>query len=96
MTGAAFFDLDRTLLAGASGPVFAAAMRAGVITASQELPGEKLLFSIFNPFGETLPSMALARGGRPLRQGQVPGRRRAAADEAADILVGMVQPLRPG
>ena len=45
-TGAAFFDLDRTLLAGASGPVFAAAMRRAGVASARELPGEKLLFGI--------------------------------------------------
>ena len=40
--GAAFFDLDRTLLAGASGEVFSHAMReAGLVTRS--IPGENLL-----------------------------------------------------
>ena len=58
--GAAFFDLDRTLLAGASGEVFSAAMKtAGLVNRS--IPGEALLFRVFNTIGETLPSMALAR-----------------------------------
>ena len=56
--GAAFFDLDRTLLAGASGEVFSAAMKtAGLVNRS--IPGEALLFRLFNSIGETLPSMAL-------------------------------------
>ncbi|MGO1165986.1 MAG: hypothetical protein ACTMHL_05150 [Janibacter sp.] len=43
MTGAAFFDLDRTLLPKASGPALSAAMReTGVVTS--RLPGESLLF----------------------------------------------------
>ena len=59
-TGAAFFDLDRTLLAGASGEVFAAAMReAGLVNRS--IPGEGLLYRLFNTIGETMPSMAMAR-----------------------------------
>ena len=37
--GAAFFDLDRTLLAGASGEVFSTAMRAAGFT-SRSIPGE--------------------------------------------------------
>ncbi len=96
MTGAAFFDLDRTLLAGASGPVYAAAMRAAGITASRELPGEKLLFGIFNSFGETLPSMALARGGIAFAKGKSRSAVCSAATEAADTLVGLVQPYAAG
>ena len=41
--GAAFFDLDRTLLTGASGAVFSHAMRdAGLLTRS--VPGEAALY----------------------------------------------------
>ena len=61
-SGAAFFDLDRTLLAGASGVVFSAAMKeAGLV--SRAIPGEALAYRLFNTIGETLPSMALARQG---------------------------------
>jgi putative phosphoserine phosphatase/1-acylglycerol-3-phosphate O-acyltransferase len=91
VTGAAFFDLDRTLLAGASGPVFSAAMReAGV--SSRELPGERLLFGLFNAIGETLPSMALARGGVGLSKGKSQTAVRLAAAQAAEVLAGLVQP----
>jgi len=49
---AAFFDLDRTLLIGASGAVFSDAMReAGLV--SQSIPGEKALYELFNRIGET-------------------------------------------
>lgn len=92
MSGAAFFDLDRTLLAGASGPVYAEAMRAAGITSSRALPGERLLFGIFNAFGETLPSMALARGGVAMAKGKSRSAVCAAAADAADVLVGLVQP----
>ena len=40
---AAFFDLDRTLLVGASGPVFSAALRDAGVIADRNIPGEKLL-----------------------------------------------------
>ena len=54
LQGAAFFDLDRTLLRGASGEVFSEAMRtAGLV--SRTLPGERFVFSLFNTVGETLP-----------------------------------------
>ena len=51
MAGAAFFDLDRTLLMGASGPVISTALRdAGVLTAPK-VPGEGLLFKVFDVIG---------------------------------------------
>ena len=67
--GAAFFDLDRTLLAGASGEVFSDAMRMAGLS-SKSFPGEKLLFGLFNAIGETLPSMALARQAVILAKGR--------------------------
>ena len=67
--GAAFFDLDRTLLAGASGPAISAALRAVGLMSDRSIPGQDLVFRAFNMFGETLPSMLLTRqaavaGGR--------------------------------
>lgn len=90
--GAAFFDLDRTLLAGASGAVFADAMRLAGLS-SKPFPGEKLLFGLFNTIGETLPAMALARQAVTLAKGRSQAAVSAAADEVADRLVAMVQPF---
>jgi putative phosphoserine phosphatase/1-acylglycerol-3-phosphate O-acyltransferase len=90
--GAAFFDLDRTLLAGASGEVFSAAMKsAGLVNRS--IPGEALLFKLFNTIGETLPSMALARQAVALAKGKPQVAVQAAAAIAAERLVEMIQPL---
>jgi putative phosphoserine phosphatase/1-acylglycerol-3-phosphate O-acyltransferase len=60
MPGAAFFDLDRTLLREASGPVLSTALRGAGIGGS-ELPFEAVLYKIFNTLGENVPSMVLAR-----------------------------------
>ena len=91
-SGAAFFDLDRTLLAGASGEVFSQAMRAaGLVTRS--IPGEKLMYRLFNAVGENLPSMALARQGATLAKGKMQAAVQRAAAGAAPQLVAMVQPL---
>jgi putative phosphoserine phosphatase/1-acylglycerol-3-phosphate O-acyltransferase len=90
--GAAFFDLDRTLLAGASGEVFSAAMKsAGLVNRS--IPGEALLFRLFNTIGETLPSMALARQAVALAKGKPQVAVQAAAAMAAERLLEMIQPL---
>jgi putative phosphoserine phosphatase / 1-acylglycerol-3-phosphate O-acyltransferase len=90
--GAAFFDLDRTLLAGASGEVFSKAMRAaGLVTRS--IPGESLLYRLFNTVGETMPAMALARQAATLSKGKSRSAVQTAAGEAAPVLASMVQPL---
>ena len=90
--GAAFFDLDRTLLAGASGEVFSRAMReAGLV--SRSIPGENLLYKLFNSVGETLPSMALARQAVTLAKGRQRSVVQKAAEGAAEALAAMVQPL---
>jgi putative phosphoserine phosphatase/1-acylglycerol-3-phosphate O-acyltransferase len=90
--GAAFFDLDRTLLRGASGEVFSEAMRAAGLV-SRTIPGERFLFSLFNTVGETLPSMALARQAVGFARGRSRASVLAAADGAAERLLAMVQPF---
>ena len=92
MPGAAFFDLDRTLLAGASGEAFSAAMKAAGFT-SRSLPGERFVYGLFNRIGETLPSMALARQGATLAEGRSRDALVAAGEAAADGLAAMVQPF---
>ena len=90
--GAAFFDLDRTLLAGASGVVFSHAMReAGLV--SRNIPGENMLYKLFNTIGETLPSMALARQAVTFAKGRQRSAVQQAANSAASALAELVQPL---
>ena len=91
--GAAFIDLDRTLLLGASGPIISAALRnAGVVSATR-LPGEDALYRIFNAVGENLPSMLLARQGATLMKGKARHDVVAAAHNACDDLLQLVRPL---
>ncbi len=61
MGSAAFFDLDRTLLTGASGPVISEELRREGLLPERHVPGEGLLFEVFNLVGETLPGMMLTR-----------------------------------
>lgn len=92
MTGAAFFDLDRTLLPKASGPALSAAMRqTGVISA--RVPGEGLLFGYFNLLGESLGSIALARQAVLVAKGRSVDAFDEAAELAADVLEPMVGPF---
>lgn len=92
MPGAAFFDLDRTLLAGASGEVFSTAMRESGFT-TRNIPGERALYGLFNRIGETLPSMALARQAANLAKGRARSTMEAAGEAAAAGLAAMVQPF---
>jgi putative phosphoserine phosphatase/1-acylglycerol-3-phosphate O-acyltransferase len=92
VSGAAFFDLDRTLLAGASGESFSAALRAAGFT-SRNLPGERAVYRLFNRIGETLPSMALTRQAAALAKGRSQAAMKAAGEAAADGLAAMVQPF---
>ena len=89
---AAIFDLDRTLLAGSSGPVFSEALREAGLVSNRSVPGERLLFRLFDVVGETLPSMALARQGASLAKGRSRDAVRAAAAKAAPTLARRIQP----
>ncbi len=89
---AAIFDLDRTLLAGASGPVISAALRDAGVISSREIPGESLVYGLFNRLGETLPSMALARQAATFAKGWRQALVDDAAKAAAGVLLDLVQP----
>src|SRR5262245_38346847 len=79
---AAFFDLDRTLLAGASGEAFSAAMKSAGFT-NRSLPGERFVYGLFNRIGETLPAMVLTRQAATLAKGRSRDALRAAGEAAA-------------
>ncbi|MEO8851886.1 MAG: HAD-IB family hydrolase [Allobranchiibius sp.] len=92
MTGAAFFDLDRTLLRGASGPILTDAMNeTGVVTT--KVPGQGLLYGVFDVFGETLPSMVLARNATLVAKGKPATAFDEAAKLAAARLVDLIDPF---
>ncbi len=93
MTGAAFFDLDRTLLQGASGPLISGAMRAEGILPDKPIRGENLLFGIFNVIGETLPSMALTRVGVRATKGWSVEKVKATGQRVAPALAEAVEPF---
>lgn len=93
MSAAAFFDLDRTLLQGASGPIISGALRGQGLLRQDPLPGERLLFGVFNAIGETLPSMALTRSSIRASKGWPVAKVKAAAAAVADDLVEAVEPF---
>jgi putative phosphoserine phosphatase/1-acylglycerol-3-phosphate O-acyltransferase len=91
-TSAAFFDLDRTLLKGASGPVISAALREAGIIPERHIPGEGAVYKIFDLFGENLASMAITRQAARVAAGWSGDAVREAGKAAAQVLTGMVQP----
>jgi putative phosphoserine phosphatase / 1-acylglycerol-3-phosphate O-acyltransferase len=92
MAGAAFFDLDRTLLGGASGPAISRALRTTGLLPDRSVPGESLLFGVFNLLGENRPSMMLARQMARAAAGWSTEAVAAAGELAADVLEPLVQP----
>jgi putative phosphoserine phosphatase / 1-acylglycerol-3-phosphate O-acyltransferase len=92
---AAFFDLDRTLLAGGSAPVFAKAMeRLGVST--PHIPGQDLLLKFYDLVGETKIGMQVARQAASRSAGLRRSDVASAAEGAVSDLVERVQPFVAG
>jgi putative phosphoserine phosphatase/1-acylglycerol-3-phosphate O-acyltransferase len=90
---AAFFDLDRTLLRGASGPVISEALRSVGVLPDRQIPGEGLVYKVFDTIGETLPSMFLTRQMARMAQGWDRRAVQQAGEIAADRLVDDVLPF---
>ena len=89
---AAFFDLDRTLLSGASGPAISAALRTAGLMGDRGLPGQDFLFQAFNIFGENRPAMMLTRQAASLAANWSREKAQQAGTLAADALEQLVQP----
>jgi putative phosphoserine phosphatase/1-acylglycerol-3-phosphate O-acyltransferase len=92
MSGAAFFDLDRTLLRGASAPVIGEALKAAGVT-DRSIPGQQLITRIYDLFGENRPSMEVTRRAVRFASGWVQASVQDAGKQAADTLATMVQPF---
>jgi putative phosphoserine phosphatase/1-acylglycerol-3-phosphate O-acyltransferase len=93
---AAFFDLDRTLLKGASGPLINEALVAAGIIPERGVPAQRFIYGLFNAVGETLPAMALARGAALAAKGWSREAVRQAGKSAAENLEELVAPYAPG
>jgi putative phosphoserine phosphatase/1-acylglycerol-3-phosphate O-acyltransferase len=88
---AAFFDLDRTILSGASAHVVSRVLReTGVV--NRNIPGESLMYQVFETFGENLPSMVLGRQAVIAMRGHSREEVRTASRTAAPDILAMVQP----
>ena len=92
---AAIFDLDRTLIAGPSGPAFSSHLGAAGIN-QRSLPGADLVAATYQVLGETAITAPTARLAARATAGWPVDAVRAAAEAAADELVERVQPYAPG
>ncbi|MEO6019867.1 MAG: HAD-IB family hydrolase [Knoellia sp.] len=92
MPGAAFFDLDRTLLQGGTGPHLTQAM-VELSLVPRSLPGQGLLFKMFDLVGENLPSIFLARQATLVARGKDQHSFDDAAVKAAEVIAKLVHPF---
>jgi len=95
MRAAAVFDLDRTLLPGASGELVTEALReAGLLDRRRPATAtvERLVHVGFRHFGETLPAVALARAGARAARGRSREAVRSVAAATAPLLEASLQP----
>ncbi len=89
---AAVFDLDRTLLLGASGPVISDGLRQAGLLPADRLGIGRLLFGVFDTVGETLPAIALTRQGARATRGWERRRVRQVGEGVADRLAERIEP----
>jgi putative phosphoserine phosphatase/1-acylglycerol-3-phosphate O-acyltransferase len=87
--GAAFFDLDRTLLRGASGPVISRALQEVGLLPERRIPGEGLLYRAYELFGENRLAMIGTRNAARFTSGWS----RAAAQKAGALAAEALDPL---
>jgi putative phosphoserine phosphatase/1-acylglycerol-3-phosphate O-acyltransferase len=92
---AAIFDLDRTILKGASGPVFHRHLRDAGIGRANDLPLMAAFTRAYEWWGESWLSMQVTRQSGRMTKGWPEDAVHAAAVAAADELCGMVQPFVP-
>src|SRR5580658_10454343 len=93
---AVFVDLDRTLLAQASGQVLNnALMDEGVLPQGRTLPGDRLLYAVNNRLGENLLSMGLVRAAARVAKGWRQDQVQAAGKRAVPGLLELVAPFAP-
>jgi putative phosphoserine phosphatase/1-acylglycerol-3-phosphate O-acyltransferase len=93
---AAFFDLDRTVLAGTSSTELTAALVDAGLAPDRRLPGLGLLGQAYEHLGENLLVIGLARAAALAARGWPVDRVDAAATAAAEALVDQVAPYLPG
>lgn len=89
---AAFFDLDRTLLLGGSGPIISHGLQRAGLAPADRLGLGRMLFGLFDLVGETLPSILLTRQGARAAKGWSQAEVQAVGRQVAPALVERVEP----
>ena len=89
---AAIFDLDRTLLRTSSTPAINLALYEAGLVGRESVPGQTLILGFYDAFGETVPSMALARAAAWASRGWPVAEVAEAAERAAEHLEAALQP----
>ena len=89
---AAFFDLDRTLLRGASGPILQQHLKAAGLVGDRGLPGQDVFNRIYDVLGENRLFMAASKQLVRVAKGWDLSLVREAAAKAAQPLLDIVQP----
>ncbi|HET6794543.1 MAG TPA: HAD-IB family hydrolase [Acidimicrobiales bacterium] len=92
MAQAAFFDLDRTILRGASGPFINEALVEAGLAPARGSQVSRVFYRAYDLLGETLPSMALARGAALAARGWSSESVRQVGKVVAERLDSMVAP----
>ena len=92
MTALAIFDLDRTLIAGPSGPVFQRHLAEAGVTNMPDSPVVDALYQVYELVGENPLTMQAARFAVRGAKGWSVEAVAKAAEAAADELYEMVQP----
>ncbi len=90
--GAAFFDLDRTLLRKASGPVLTEALIQAGVAPDRHIPGLSAVYRVNDVLGESVVAMGMARMAANVARGWAPDAVREAAGQAAERLSKEVVP----
>jgi len=93
---AVFIDLDRTLLAHASGWVLNRALAdEGVLPRGRTIPGERFLYLFNDRVGENVFSMSLVRAAAMVAKGWNQEQVQAAGRRAVSALCELVAPFAP-
>ncbi|HWE56326.1 MAG TPA: HAD-IB family hydrolase [Acidimicrobiales bacterium] len=92
MATAAVFDLDRTLLRTSSTPALNHELHAAGLVGRASIPGQSVVMGFYDVFGETIPSMALARAAARAARGWPVAQVAEAAEKAGARLEEQLQP----
>ncbi|HET6875550.1 MAG TPA: HAD-IB family hydrolase [Acidimicrobiales bacterium] len=95
-SAAAIFDLDRTLLRTSSTPEINKSLFEAGLVSRKDMPGQGVVLGFYDAFGETLPSMALARAAALAQRGWPVAEVAQAAKAAAERLEEAMQPFARG